>query len=179
MHALVVGGTGMLRGATLSLAGQYETVSVVARRAAAMAAPRIHPIAVDYRDSAALSAGLRDAIARFGPVSLCIAWIHSSVAPDAPRIVTGTVGTDPAPCRYFHVRGSAAAGPGRRGPGPRAAIEASGNILYREVVLGWVVEAGGSRWLTHDEICRGVLQAVAADPPRFIIGTVEPWSSRP
>ncbi|NLG69565.1 MAG: hypothetical protein GX496_08420 [Firmicutes bacterium] len=52
-------------------------------------------------------------------------------------------------------------------------------MRYREVILGFVVEPSGSRWLTHDGISPGVLEAIDRDAPRWIVGTVEPWSARP
>ena len=53
------------------------------------------------------------------------------------------------------------------------------NIQYRQVILGFVIEGGRSRWLTHAEISGGVLDAVRNDRLFSIVGTVEPWSLRP
>jgi hypothetical protein len=47
------------------------------------------------------------------------------------------------------------------------------------VVLGFVLEAGKSRWLTNAEISDGVFAAIAAQAPHSIVGTVEPWSAKP
>src|SRR5690606_3732421 len=55
----------------------------------------------------------------------------------------------------------------------------AGPILYREVIRGFVIDAGRSRWLTHREISQGVLEAIRADRPRSIVGTVTPWPARP
>ena len=52
-------------------------------------------------------------------------------------------------------------------------------LHYRRVILGFVVEGGKSRWLTHEEISGGVIEAVQKDAERYIVGTVEPWSMRP
>lgn len=91
-HALVVGGTGMLWGASLALAERGYTVSVVARRqqrlealarAAVGLASSIHPISVDYRDTQALIAALEAAQACFGAIELALIWIHRT-APAAP-----------------------------------------------------------------------------------------------
>nr|QQZ48808.1 hypothetical protein JKL49_15675 [Phenylobacterium glaciei] len=49
----------------------------------------------------------------------------------------------------------------------------------RQVVLGFKVEEAGSRWLTHDEISDGVLEAARADRLLTIIGQTEPWSAKP
>ena len=52
-------------------------------------------------------------------------------------------------------------------------------IAYQAVVLGFVVENGGSRWLTNDEISSGVFAAIQSGAPLSIIGTVKPWTARP
>jgi len=49
----------------------------------------------------------------------------------------------------------------------------------RQVVLGFKLEAGGSRWLTNAEISDGVLEAVRTDRAYTIVGQAEPWSARP
>lgn len=125
----------MLRGASLGLAARGYAVSVVARRqsrldalvrAAAGLTGVIHPIALDYRDTDALTAALAAARSRLGPIGL--------------------------------------------------ALE---NIRYREIILGFVLEGDRSRWLTDAEISAGVLAAVDADQPRYIVGTVRPWHLRP
>lgn len=112
-HALVVGGTGMLRGLTLSLVREGYTVSVVARNR-----ERLRVLAAE----AAKAAKARD----------IPAWL----------------------CRYPRIR-------------------------YRQVILGFVIEGGRSRWLTHQEISDGVLKAVHQDAAWSVVGTVEPWSMRP
>ena len=40
-------------------------------------------------------------------------------------------------------------------------------------------EGGRSRWLTHDEISQGVLDAIQVGEDVAIIGTVQPWEERP
>lgn len=186
-HALVIGGTGMLRDLSLALAGQGRTVSVVARhqeglagleRAAAGGRGRIHPIALDYRNTAALTEALAGAIASSGRVDLAVAWIHGT-APEAPLAVARAVASPDRPVHYFHVLGSAAADPSRLDPGRRAGFEAIPGLIYHEVILGFVLTPHGSRWLTNQEISTGVLRALDAGEPRYIVGTVEPWSARP
>jgi NAD(P)-dependent dehydrogenase (short-subunit alcohol dehydrogenase family) len=186
-HALVVGGTGMLWGASLALAERGYAVSVVARRrqrlealaqTAAGLPGSIHPIPVDYQDTQALIAALEAAQARFGPIELALIWIHST-APAAPLAVARRVGSPQHPCRYFHILGSAWADPSRPNPERQAAFATLDNIRYREVILGFVREGGSSRWLTNAEISAGVLAAVDADQPRTIVGVVAPWHWRP
>jgi NAD(P)-dependent dehydrogenase (short-subunit alcohol dehydrogenase family) len=176
-HALVVGGTGMLREVVLSLA-KAGPVSVVARgerrlASLAEASRRIVPVRADYGRPAEWEAALREAARARGRFTLAVAWVHSS-APGAAETAAGFV-TGP----FFHVLGSAAADPSRPDPGRRARFAAVPGISYHEVVLGFVREGSRSRWLTDGEIARGVLEAVAARAPRRIVGVVEPWSAKP
>lgn len=183
-HALVVGGTGMLWGVSLELARRGYSTSVIARskpglqklaRAACAAGGFINPIAVDVYDEPLLTQKLLEAIARYGPILLAIDW----ASPNDSLAIAKRVGSAWQPCEFFHVLGSSAADPSRPDPERRARFEALPNLRYHEVILGFVIEASGSRWLTHEEICQGILQAIDRDASRFIVGTVEPWSARP
>ncbi len=175
-HALVVGGTGMLQGVTLHLTETFERVTVIARserrlRALEDVAPGvIHGCALDYTDTDAL----RNAVDALRPLDLAVCWIHS-VAPDAPYVIAEAG----APDVYVHVLGSAVADPSRPDDGRRDRFEANGDMIYREVILGFVREGGRSRWLTNPEICDGVIAAVEGNLHRSVVGQVEPWSARP
>lgn len=194
-HALVIGGTGMLRGTVLGLAHRHRVVYVIARRSDALQelaaqvqreGGLIEPIGVDYRESRVLASGLRNVIARHGPIDLVVSWIHSD-APDAARIIAEIIAAesiregrnDQRPgLRWFDVLGSATADPDNAFdtlPHPARMPD----FLYRSVVLGFVPEGNRSRWLTHDEISGGVLSAIEADSVRTVIGRVRPWSLRP
>lgn len=187
-HALIVGGTGMLRSVVAELAGQFDVVSVIARSEERLNAlveqvrsggGNCNPVAVDYADSEALSTSLARALANTGSVDLAISWIHSS-APEAHRVVAGCV-NDQADgvCRWFDVLGSAFADPSARVQDREAEFREFPSLLYRSVVLGFIVEPDGSRWLTHEEIREGVLRAIATDDYRSVTGRVRPWHRRP
>lgn len=171
-HGLVVGGTGMLRAAIPVLA-RDRPITLVSRGAARFVLPAVHPAPADWRDGAAFEAALDGAVAARGPFDLAVAWIHSD-APGAPLAAARRVRG-----RFFHVLGSAAADPSRPDPGRRAGFEALAGVAYREVILGFVIEGRRARWLTDAEIAAGVLEAIAADRPRTVVGVVEPWAARP
>ena len=177
----------MLRGATLGLVERGYAVSVVARDARQLAKLRddaearggvVRPVCVDYGDAAAFEFELVESIRHLGPHSLAVVWTHAS-APDAPFAVARRLAATGARTDYFHVLGSASADPSRPDDRRSEFFAAFHGVAYHEVVLGFVVEPGGSRWLTDGEISAGVLRAVAARAPRTIVGVVEPWSSRP
>jgi len=183
-HALVVGGTGMLRGVCLQLAREGWLVSVIARdrlRLRELAhefVGRISPLPLDYTDSHMLGAVLSARMASLGPISLIIAWIHDTV-PDAARIIAERVSAVGSPVRFFHVLGSSAVDPTCLHPEMPEWAKSLPSMRYHRIILGFVIEDCRSRWLTNEEICDGVLRAVAAESSSSTIGVVTPWSSRP
>jgi hypothetical protein len=53
------------------------------------------------------------------------------------------------------------------------------NCLYRSILLGFVLEADGSRWLSNKEIGEGVIKSIEEDIKDMVIGIMEPWEKRP
>ena len=177
----------MLRGVSLHLASQVHTVSVIARRRprlhnvaqeAHLLAGHINPIQVDYQNGALLRVKIEEAVNTFGPVTLAVCWVHS-IVPQAPYIVAESIGRGPSVCRYFDVRGSAAADPAHPEPQREVSFQQFTYILYRRIILGFVLGNGASRWLTNDEISTGVIHAIERDTACYVVGTVHPWSARP
>jgi hypothetical protein len=174
----------MLRGVCLALAAE-GVVSVVGRShprlnelvRAGGGAERINAVPVDYTDPQRLSLGLRSAMVRHGPVESAVVWIHST-APDAPLLVARTIAPERGVCRYFHVLGTPGVEPSGASDGRRE-LDSLPGIVYRMIVLGFVVERGRSRWLTDEESCAGVLSAVRSGRAETTIGTTRPWSARP
>lgn len=189
-HALVVGGTGMLREVVLHLTARDWIVSVVARGRDALGAlareaepGRVEPLPLDYADDAALDTAVAGAIERNGPLALVVAWVR----PNAPHALAtiahlADAGAGEAagePCRFFRVLGSAAADPARPRKGKGAAFRALEGIAYREIVLGFRIEGTHSRWNTKAEIAAGVIDAVERDAAETVIGVVRPWEMNP
>ena len=176
-HILVVGGTGMLAGLVEALAGDGGRLSLLSRRACSFAGPsNVTGYDADYYDEAAFTAALDAA----GPIDLAVAWLHRADIPAARRLAE-RVGQRAMPGRLFQVLGSAAGDPARPDRLATAAQVAVAlpNCRLRQVVLGFEVEGGRSRWLTDAEISGGVLAAVRADRTYSVVGRVEPWASRP
>ncbi|AGT31286.1 short-chain dehydrogenase [Geobacillus subterraneus] len=175
MHALVIGGTGMLADVSLWLVREGYDVSVIARRygrmkqlidrAGQMAS--INPLLVDYRDQEALCSLISRAVQKNGTFALIIAWVHTDGNQALSTVIKKNSG-HPGPWRLFHVLGS------RADP-----AEAKSELclpvacLYRQVQLGFVVEEYGSRWLTHQEISGGVIDAIRRDAPFHLVGTLD------
>jgi len=184
-HTLVIGGTGMLAGATRELAGRSEILTAVARTTRSLRALVdsvaatdcvLHEVALDWSDREAFLSGLADRIERTGPPSLVLAWLHrDDLGPEIAR----AVGAEGTACAFFQVRGSAAANPAAPASSLSDDPRIPANVNHHEVILGFRLEGSGSRWLTHEEISGGVLEAIAEARPRRIIGTVTPWERRP
>jgi hypothetical protein len=186
----------MLEGVALELARRAWTVTAVARRAkplellASKGCERIIPVSVDYTEpgfGAILGSGLRSACERDGiaPPTICAAWIHS-IAPDAPVTVARALRelADPNTVSFIHIL-SRLRTPGPRDPSTPVPFDqeqemrAIKNLNYRQAVLGWVVTPGGSRWLTHSEISKGVLRAIDSEDSVTEIGQTEPIETSP
>ena len=179
-HALVVGGTGMLRGVVRWLAEEGWTVSVVARgrqrlvaleEEACPLAGSVRPIRVDYRNDKALRTALESANERFGPMELAVCWIHST-APRALGIIAAVLANQPTRPRLFGVWGSVSTDPSVPDPDDARLSSASTGLAYRRVILGFEADGCGSRWLTDSEIASGVIDAITGDAPSTVVGTV-------
>ena len=79
----------------------------------------------------------------------------------------------------IEVLGSAASRPGAFGEERVRVMQGLPHIRYRQVLLGFMHQHGVSRWLTHEEICAGVVRAAAGDDVVTVAGQVEPWKLRP
>jgi molybdopterin-guanine dinucleotide biosynthesis protein A len=150
-HVLVVGATGMLAGLTRAFAARGHAVTSIARRPAELGAG-VTSLPLDYRETEALAAALTEAVEARGPLELAVCWIHT----DAPA-VPGVVAAALAPgARLVQVFGT------RVWPLDDVPL----HVAYRRALLG----SKEGRWLTHDEISAGVLEAIDADLPTWIVG---------
>jgi NAD(P)-dependent dehydrogenase (short-subunit alcohol dehydrogenase family) len=162
-RALVIGGTGMLAGCAAALVADGWHVVLPSRR--------YSPIAVEFDDTdgngdgaarkalwveasweePALLAGKAQR-ALGGKADLLVAWVHSRVRPSVLRAVAPLL-ADGAP--VVEVHGSSSANPVGGCPDPVLAGHPT-----QQVVLGFVRYGGRIRWLTHQEVSDGVLDAV-------------------
>lgn len=180
MHTLIIGGTGMLKKTTEYLSENYETVSVICRNRNRIdnRLKNINPLVLDYTNYETLSKNISEAIEKFGKIELVVSWIHST-APFAPKLIAEKINSHGEPFRFFDILGSAYADPSKNNEDRKNIFSEYNNLLHREIILGFVVESGSSRWLTNDEISSGVIEAIKNDIPEKIIGTVSPWGKRP
>ena len=182
-HVLTIGTTGMLAQATQALAEQSRVLTCVARTEASLERLQnrmsqvnceFRPVAVDYHDENLFTKEVEQAW-RHAPFDLVLAWMHSSARASFEKM-SDFLARRAVEIKLFHVVGSAATNPAQTA---RDQVLETDNLSYHQVILGFQIETSGSRWLTHDEISRGTLQAIREGHAQHVIGTVEPWAARP
>ncbi|WP_281285907.1 short-chain dehydrogenase [Melghirimyces algeriensis] len=184
---IVVGGTGMLRDVSVYLTQKGCNVTVIARNQKRLntlveesgsVEGCIHPVQVDYRDDHLFIHQVEKAISTYGPIRMAVVWIHST-APQAPYQLASLLNETTPSCDYFHVLGSSVADPSQQDGRRKKQFMQYPHIQYHEVILGFVVEKNGSRWLTNKEISQGVIRAIQSNQKQTVVGTVDPWSKKP
>jgi hypothetical protein len=110
-HALVIGGTGMLRRATAVIAESSRKLTVVARTRASLAAlanllsdrDNDRYETLDWNQPEQFVAELQHLVREVGHPSLVLAWLHDMNL--GPRVAVA-VSTPETPCNFFQVMGS-------------------------------------------------------------------------
>lgn len=179
MHALVIGGTGMLKKVSVWLYNQGFYVSVIGRdrdrlegvKHACNAPGNVTCISLDYHDSDILKQSIKGAIKQNGPITLVIAWIHTT-AKKALQVICEEIELHSKSYGLFHILGSSASQLERQKIG-------SSSCDYHRILLGFILQGEHSRWLTHEEIAEGVIAGIQSKQSDCIIGTLEPWELRP
>lgn len=181
MQALVIGGTGMLSDLVIWLAEKYQCVSVIGRswprlenlvEKAGPLSERIIPISVDYTNREMLTDSIRKNLWRNGPAELVVAWVRSGNMDAIESVANEISSHSHEKWRLFQVRGSV-------GFDKRKFPELPEEVRYREVVLGFKIEDDSSRWLTNDEIWKGVRDSIISDNKMTIVGDIEPLERMP
>lgn len=181
-HALVIGGTGMLKEAVLRLAGQFDCVSVIARGSFRLnglweegesLGLKINPLQLDYRDDDHLKSTIEDTIKQVSPISMAVSWVKHS-ARNASKIVAGCLNNQDVQVSYFDLLGSLKYKELNSDEEEREDIFRNlERIDYHQVILGTIEAEEGNRWLTNDEICNGVLKAINSGEHHYTIGSSE------
>jgi len=182
-HALVVGGSGMLRGTCLALARAGWTVGVVGRdekrlrgmaEEARAAAGAIHAIVTDYEDTDRYAEVLRRYVAAQPPVRVLISWVHGG-AEQALAATVREVERKPLASRtLLEVRAASVDG---SAPPPSSAVALGPGWSRSLAMLGFRVEQDGRpHWLTDNEIAHGLARAVAEGGRVLTLGDLQSWS---
>lgn len=176
-HALLIGMTGMLAPVAREIVGESQHATLCARGAPKFSFgekfldDKVIKLPLDYTDET----HFLDTLRIRGPVDLAVTWLH----PQAHGLRNGVADCVIPGGKIVEVMGSAAGRPGGFADERLDAMKSQLGKTYRQVVLGFVLDGGTSRWLTHEEICAGVLAAYRGSQPRTLVGTLDPWEKRP
>lgn len=180
-HALIIGGTGMLRETSLALATRFELVSVIARNSnrlndlweeALHAGLRINPLQLDYKDEEHLEMCLADLQKEFGPAQTVVAWIKSN-AEEANAIIARHLNQQAEPVNYYDVLGSLHYKDFEVDEEEREHLFGTfPNVHYHQIKLGLKQDDPDDepRWLTYTEITEGIVAAIDSSAEEFLIG---------
>ena len=173
-HVLVVGGTGMLFQATSYLAENSEQLTLIARK---LPKQRLHSSkivafeSVDYYDESKFTDAVKTIIRSSGKLTHVLCWMHSDALPSLKILLELAAGSV-----LWHVKGSSSYNPPKTDD---VSSVMKDSVDYREIILGFKIENGISRWLTNEEISSGVINALQSDNKRKVIGLTEPWNRKP
>ncbi|GLB58721.1 SDR family NAD(P)-dependent oxidoreductase [Cytobacillus sp. NCCP-133] len=179
-HALIIGGTGMLKyvadwlskeGYKVSVAGRTQEKFTEAFGGLPAAERRITFIQTDYNSSDTFAKEMKEAIRKQGNVSLCVCWMRSDAVNSFEWLISYLAESNRT-VQFYEVKGSRAS---------REIFTSStiNNLKWNRVILGFKRENGLSRWLTDKEISEGVMNAIKKGKELYITGEVEPWDQRP
>ena len=177
-HALTLGCTGMLAGAALGMEADGLAVSYLSRSGKLPGGAKGTSHTCNWESETSLRNAVRDAIDAHGVPEIVLAWAHSV----GPVMNLARQLSSPAQSiRLHHVLGSSVRDPSRKDALARIRLgfDQLPGIDWRAVCLGFVREAGQSRWLSHEEISAGALAAVQLRSPVYTIGQTAPWKLRP
>lgn len=177
-HALVIGGTGMLANVSIWLSVNGYHVSVIGRNAEKMQRlvdqnpAQLIPVLVDYTNTNELAEQLQHIHQKNGPIQLVVAWIHSTGDEVIPCLIESL--PPHQTWKLFHVNGSSS-----KLQDIKAKIAVPDRVDYHQILLGFKIESERSRWLTHEEISGGVIEAIQKNKSELVVGTITPWEKRP
>lgn len=184
-HALIIGGTGMLREASIAIARRAREITSIARTRRSLTALDAafsahtgthHTLSLDWSDPENFLHAVKQHLAITEPPDLILAYLHDV---RLTLRLTPLVSTGSSTCRFFHVIGSVTTDPLLVAASLLEQFEPLPNVLYYQVILGYRLSNGRSRWLTNAEISEGVLEAIEQQRNQSVVGAVRPWSSHP
>jgi hypothetical protein len=150
--SFVLGGTGMLRAALMSLADQSGRLVSISR---STRLSQVHPAIEDMQADFARSADINAIISRINAVESVtygLIWMHSQHHPAARSVIEALL--DKRPVAVAQVFGTSTSTQAMAPQSFRDEFGSSG--AYVTVELGRM----GSRWLTDEEISAGALTAL-------------------
>lgn len=166
--ALTLGTTGMLRGALETIAATSTKTVAVSRQATARLGgsdlPGTTLLDIDYSTPADFMTKLDQEI-DLSAIDLALIWVHN---PGLEVLWALLERLSTQPMRIVHVAGSAAGDPERQANRISERITFGPQTKFIPVILGAMPDGTGRRWLTHEEICAGTIEAIRSGTPQMI-----------
>ena len=177
-HALVIGGSGMLKDVSLWLADQGYFTSVFGRdinklNSIAQKNPLILPLAADYFDLSSFQKKITEQIQSHGSFDIVVTWLHKNPQQIHKLISRINESLNDNNWELYDVRGSS-----DKIDEINKASEQLENCNHYQVQLGFKVESGISRWLTNEEIAQGVIKSIQ-NKTNILVGQLDPWVLKP
>lgn len=182
---LVIGATGMLMQASKSLANRSEKFTFTARTKRSIERMYLHlsilrkhsfGLQLDWNNETLFLASLDQYFKVHGNPSLVVAWLHND---ETGSELAKLLCKYNKPVDFYHIRGSMAGHPDSNFESHHSDFNSAGYVNYHQIILGFQIEGGQSRWLSNSEISTGVLNAVEQKEAYSVVGTVEPWNKKP
>lgn len=185
-HVLIVGGTGMLNAVSCFLAEKGNIVTVIARnrdklhemscKVAALGG-KINPLSVDYNNLEDLENKLSAAVGTYGPIQLAVAWMLPRSRPTFYHLANFLNRTSPV-CRLFQVCNTDWIDFFNHSDEVESTLSPLSRVYYRKILLGRMDETVPPRWLNHEEISSGIIDALSQDARLHVIGRIEPLAGQ-
>jgi len=170
--ALVIGGSGMLTDLSILLAETGYLVYVVGRSTEKMNNlfkksnnnKNLIPVFLDYSNEQSLNKKIDEIIQENKTIHLIVAWIHS-YAEHAVQSIIKQIPSTSESSRFVHVLGSRS-----NLDKIKTELTIPNHCFYSQVKLGYMKQGDGKRWLTHEEICNGIIKAINNKKNVHVVG---------
>ncbi|MCP1726589.1 hypothetical protein J2T60_000554 [Natronospira proteinivora] len=178
-HTLSIGGTGMLRFASLKLASCSARFTSVARTRSSLSrlddalgncSTRHHQLQLNWSHSDDFLAQIEKHASNTELPDLVVAWIHDD---QLTLRLAQNLAEMGMVSYFFHIIGSATVNPEKIAGTLLDAFDPPPNLAYHQVILGAQDTGYRSRWLTDQEISEGVLEAIRRMDAQFVVGTLD------
>ncbi|MBS0359511.1 MAG: hypothetical protein JSS53_09595 [Proteobacteria bacterium] len=166
-RVIIIGGTGMLSHASREISHVIDDLLLIARNPDTLAKDiGARSLRLDWKEKSAVNASICT-LKNEPKADILISWLHEDGLWCLPLFEDLLIKDG----RSIRIHGSAVGDPAegiKTDPIPRT------DIFRQNVVLGWIDESNGQRWLTNHEISEGVLTAFKyPEKTSIIVGHID------
>jgi NAD(P)-dependent dehydrogenase (short-subunit alcohol dehydrogenase family) len=179
-HALVVGGTGMLKDVVLNLAEKFDVVSVIAKNSFGLNALweeaqsrglKVNPLQLDYRDNEDLLEVMQDTIKTHGNITLVVSWIKMN-APDAINIISSCLDRQNCEVGFYDILSTVF----HKNPDivisqMESMFDEHARIKYHNILLD--MSDIDRKWPSNEHISQEIMKAIESNAERYEVDNPE------